>query len=502
MIYKRTWLSNLLWVAYTCAAGALLAIYTVLFWKNVIGIGTIYYMIAFVALVLALIIACCLLINKAALKLGNKYNISRRAALICEIIVVFCIYFAGLIYRIELYMNSSMDSIEVTEYYLAASGNIRGYAELILHGASYLYILCLSLVLSFFEDAAVWLQIFIQMATLLLAYFTVKKMAGKIAACITMLMLAVSSVYVNQIFIISPESLFFALYLIGMLTVGGYVKSYCRERLSAVTAIFGAVFSGIVIGTLTYLDAVSVTLLILLPGLITGVRKTNEDKEKSQSLTTKFAVLTLIITVLTAGLTVMGAFALDAYASRLAYKEVAEAWLELYMSYLPINYMLSQAEYYLIECYVQVIIAVFLVISYWNTGKTQNAAPWIVLMLLIAPTPLARMGVLPYQVFSIFIWSVLAGIGLQQSCILDIKPTVETAEGTETSETATEVTAERIEQPAQSQNNETAPKQRFIENPLPLPKKHVRKELDFQYEVPEDKMKFDIDIKEGDDFDI
>lgn len=502
MIYKRTWLSNLLWAAYTCAAGTLLAIYTVLFWKNEIGMGTVYHMIAFVALVLVLIIACCLLINKTALKLGNKYKISRRAAIICEIFVVFCIYFAGLIYRIELYINSSMDSIEVTEYYLAASGNIREYVELILHGASYLYILCLSLVLYFFEDAAVWLQIFIQMATLLLAYFTVKKMVGKIAAGITMLMLAVSSTYVNQICNIGPESLFFALYLIGMLIVGGYVKSYCRDCLNAVTAIIGAVFLGIVIGILTYLDAVSITLVILLPGLITGVRKTNEDKEKSESSTAKFAVLIIIITIITAGLTVMGAFALDAYASGLAYREITEAWVGLYMSHLSVDYVFYQTEYNLIECYIQVIIAVFLVISFWNTEKTQNAAPWIVMMLLIAPIPLARIGALPYQVFSIFIWSALAGIGLQQSCILDVKPAVETAEGTETSETATEVTAERIEQPAQSQNNETATKPRFIENPLPLPKKHVRKEIDFQYEVPEDKMKFDIDIKEGDDFDI
>ncbi|MDE6748925.1 MAG: hypothetical protein K2K21_07680 [Lachnospiraceae bacterium] len=495
MIYKRTWLSNLLWAVYTCAAGVLLAIYAVLFWKNEIGTGTVYYMIAFVALVLVLIIACCLLINKVASKLRNKYRISRRAAIIWEIIAVFCICGAGLFYRFELYMNNGMGLTEATEYYLAASGNIRENVELILHGASYLYILCLSLILSFFEDAAVWLQIFIQMVTLLLAYFTVKKMAGRIAAGITMLMLAISSVYANQIFNIGPESLFFALYLIGMLTVGSYVKSCCRGRLSAITAICGAVFSGIVIGTLTYLDAVSVTLLILLPGLITGVRKIKEDNEKNKSLTTKFAFFLTIITVLTAGLTVMGAFGLDAYASRLAYREITEAWLELYRSHLQIDYMLYQTEYSLIECYVKVIIAVFLVISFWNTEKTQNATPWIVLMLLIAPTPLARMGVLPYQVFSIFIWSVLAGIGLQQSCILDVKLTTETT-GAEETQNIAEVTDSSAVTTAVTE------KPRFIENPLPLPKKHEKREMDFQYEVPENKMKFDIDIKDGDDFDI
>lgn len=516
MIYKRTWLSNLLWAAYTCVAGTLLAIYTVLFWENEIGMGTVYHMTAFVALVLVFVIACYLLIYKVILKIGNKDGISRRAAIIWEIFIVFSIYFTGLIYRIALYMDNSVGLIEVTEYYKAVYGNISENAELMLHGASYLYILCLSFVLSFFGDAAVWLQIFIQMATLLLAYFIVKRMAGKIAAGITMLMLAVSSIYINQIFNIGPECLFFALYLIGMLAVVGYVKSYCQDHMNAVTAIFGAVFLGIIIGVLTYLDAVSVTLLILLPGIITGVSKTKADEEKGKSLTVKFAVFILIIAVLAAGLTVMGVFALDAYASGLPYREISEAWCGLYMSNLPVDYMLYHTEYSLIECYIQVVISVFLVISFWNTEKTQNASPWIVLMLLIAPTPLARVGVLPYQVFSIFIWSALAGIGLQQSCILDAKQTAETAEAGERSSTSeaagtpevlgksvtVTITSEKPEQPAAPGNNEKVSKPRFIENPLPLPKKHVRKEIDFQYEVPEDKMKFDIDIKENDDFDI
>ena len=42
----------------------------------------------------------------------------------------------------------------------------------------------------------------------------------------------------------------------------------------------------------------------------------------------------------------------------------------------------------------------------------------------------------------------------------------------------------------------------FIENPLPLPKKHVRKEMDYQYEVAQDKMNYDVIVGDNDDFDI
>lgn len=45
-------------------------------------------------------------------------------------------------------------------------------------------------------------------------------------------------------------------------------------------------------------------------------------------------------------------------------------------------------------------------------------------------------------------------------------------------------------------------KQNYIENPLPLPKKHVPKTMNYRTELSPDKMDFDIDIPEFDDFDI
>ena len=41
-----------------------------------------------------------------------------------------------------------------------------------------------------------------------------------------------------------------------------------------------------------------------------------------------------------------------------------------------------------------------------------------------------------------------------------------------------------------------------LHNPLKGPKKHVKKELNYAVEVPEDLMKFDIEITENDDYDI
>ena len=51
------------------------------------------------------------------------------------------------------------------------------------------------------------------------------------------------------------------------------------------------------------------------------------------------------------------------------------------------------------------------------------------------------------------------------------------------------------------ENTEKKPIQ-YIENPLPLPKKHVKKTMDYKFEPEEHLMKYDIEVSETDDFDV
>ncbi len=55
---------------------------------------------------------------------------------------------------------------------------------------------------------------------------------------------------------------------------------------------------------------------------------------------------------------------------------------------------------------------------------------------------------------------------------------------------------------ASEKSTEQAPPVKLFENPLPLPKKHEKREITFDFDVPDYLMKFDKDIKPGDDFDI
>jgi len=67
-------------------------------------------------------------------------------------------------------------------------------------------------------------------------------------------------------------------------------------------------------------------------------------------------------------------------------------------------------------------------------------------------------------------------------------------------EEAEAVVAERIT--AEEELQLAFPKVQFIENPLPLPKKHVKKVMDFDYEIKDGMEDFDIEVAADDDFDL
>ena len=60
----------------------------------------------------------------------------------------------------------------------------------------------------------------------------------------------------------------------------------------------------------------------------------------------------------------------------------------------------------------------------------------------------------------------------------------------------------KMEEPKIEEQQTEAPKVKFIENPLPLPKRHVkRNRIDYSVEVPEEQMQYDVAVSEDDDWD-
>ena len=99
-----------------------------------------------------------------------------------------------------------------------------------------------------------------------------------------------------------------------------------------------------------------------------------------------------------------------------------------------------------------------------------------------------------YLVFITFAWAVLAGIGITSMGMDMEEKDVRTM--------VPELVLEDMDRMAEEEETEEKPKVKLIENPLPLPKKHVRREMDFDRIVEMEKMKYDIPVDETDDFDV
>ncbi len=540
MIYTKTKFSKFLWFIFTCITGVMLTNYVTLLLDKYIKITNHTYVTGFIILFIALAVCLFLVIRKICVPAIITMEISERAAMIFEISAASVIFVIGLLYRIFLILNHVTMGNEIVETNYCRMAVVRAGAGVkpLVHGASYVYVRLLSLFFTFFGNkatAAVWLQVALQLITILLAYFAIRKIAGRISACVVELFLAVSAVYSGQVLELVPDTLFLMLYVSGLFIAVNYIYSYYIDSLSRAGEIRGAVFSGIVIGALTYLDAVSLTLLILFIGLLIGKNKINADdlcdphdiyvKTKRRRV---FSVWIFILTLAVAAAALAVSFVLDSVISHTAVEVVYNAWSRLYTGQPWLVSVISKNNYSLIEFLAQVVLASLLVITFWKRKEVQNSSLWMLMMIILAPMPISGVSFLRYQVFYVFIWSVLAGLGLQQSFeiseadrekVMDRKLRSAMEEIAEEQHLTVPVNSENpslsgsnVSYPADTavsaagsgngmvQQTQTRPG--FIENPLPLPKRHERRELDYQYAVPEHKMKYDIEVADDDDFDL
>ena len=512
MTYRKTWLSYILWALFTCLAGAMLAAYGTLFWQQIIGYEISYYLIIFLIMLLLLILCCYVLIRKVLMPFAYRHRISTHKSRLWENIIACALVLAGILYRIGLCMESSADRIVETEVYQNAVVGAGEYIEPIRHKFSFLYMICLSGCMSFLGNkpvVGVWLQIVIQSATLVLSYVLIKKIAGRIPALALLLVLGFSPAYVEEIFILTPECLFLLIYLISIYVTVGYVKDYCYREGGKAARIAAVLFAGIMIGILGYIDPVMFTLVVFLSGIITG-----KDCRRKNS------VFLFVLSIVMVVLVFVGILTVDAYLWGREISESAAAWGNNinYGSFALNAFVMPYMESFFWEGFLLVIISALLIMSFWNRRKLQNCTPWIALLLFM------MTGISPYQLQFLFIWSILAGIGLQQCFeperskavlkILEDGKQIEAEETvaeqtvfeqTETTVLETEVkkvsmpVAKKKLKPEESEKTETV---KLIENPLPLPKRHEKREMDYQYQVTEDKMKFDVEISDRDDFDI
>lgn len=433
----------------------------------------------------------------------------------------------------------------------------------IAHGAQYLYVLVLRglfIIVGNSFTAGIILQIILQALTAVVWYLGIRRLSGPVASLLFMAGIMLLPGSVQEGITYSPRILYMFLYGLIFLMAGRFLR---RQKTGAPMKWYSwvqTVALGIGIGVLTYLDVSGLTLLLPILFLY-GVK---EDEEASKGVK-RFLMLSLqVITVIFVFfLTVILIMFFDGMQNNADIIQVFNTWCTLFsykgtgrlpallypntilgtysmpvISFLllfgiPAFFVHEKRESQMLYFFFLLGAAVILVGNFHTSGMTAG-----------------------YLTFTLVLAMMGAGVhtALQQSIK---EPALETAgaEGKDAQKTADETVKEKksenvgnieklektdkkndkaekkkaakeeaeakkaakaekkaakekpgkgnaaaiaVSQPAAQANK----KGNYIENPLPLPKKHETKVLDYPYFVATDKLRYDIKVVSDDDFDI
>lgn len=515
MSYRKTWVSYVLWAVYTGVCIMLLA-----FMGHYMNVRYFFdgeerqgLSVLCVLMVFPVILALYFGIRASADAVRKQYTVQPHTAAMWEWFAAALIFALGLLYQIRefLYLTVRIDAGEElalcgSEFYQNARITVTQGSSVSNTGAGWLYERLLSLFLSFLGNkisSALVLQLLLQAVIMGLCYAVVRKLAGRLPACITLFCVAYvmgSGILEERL---DPGKLIFTLYLAGLLFLADYTRAALyRKKGKALMAAAGLLLGGY-LGVLLFLDLTAATLLLFLIAFFAMAERKQEEDTAGKRMFAVLLPLASGIVVWLAVYSVCDRQSGETFAEGLQRMIGNGRWIQ------PFAFEGWKEERALLFFWLLLGSAAFLTIEFLRRKQANNFSAWMLAGLAAALTPFAGNGQSPCELTAIFIWGVFAGLGIQNVTAGEPRE-VRDAMLAEINEAVDEKPMPEHGDPEQSPKEETeqnaevpeSPKPRFIENPLPLPKKHIHKEMDYQYPVEDAAMKYDVEVDEQDDFDL
>lgn len=516
MSYKKNAVSYGIWALYLMGIGVVLSFLGMV-------IGNQDSQIPYAALgLLALSFGLLFLIYFLAKRIVDSVHVrklaSQKAALLEGLLVVLFLV-AGIVLRVVMISGAG----EEAAYYEVSKVTENQIRLQLVQGSIYYYLYLLNGLFRLVGNkwmAGVVLQLVLQLIGAVIAYFAVRRLSGRGPALVSLLFLMAAPCSIEAGMTYSPKMLYFCLYAAVLWVIAGYLWKSTTPGSKVLTWIL-AVFCGALVAFAGYTDVTGFTLVIPLCGLLVLNR---EEK----------GILKWWGQFLLALAAMAGAFCLlvllDSSMSGSTFERVLGAWVVTY-GFKGVDYAFFFHE----GGYETVILLVLMSLGIFTFMRRKDGeifSGWI--MMVLAIVMLRILGFITpnmsgsYQMF--FAMTGLAGVALCELFVRDEGKTVKTAGMPETvvedldahepsegagkeragaQEPASTVVPEAGPEqsspgePEPAEKKQEAPKQvQFIENPLPLPKKHVKKTMDYPMQPEESQMHYDIEVDPKDDFDF
>lgn len=308
-------------------------------------------------------------------------------------------------------------------------------------------------------SVVVWYHILLQTFSFFFLFFGCSFLFGKNAALLESAVFAVSPWFIKGIFRVSPENFYlfwwtFAFFLIGIFTLKTREKGWYRKNTDEILLIFLGFLTGMIciwhsMGFFLLLF-ISYSFIVNIPFIIekrnmwekASVMESllREEEDEKDDINSEIMPLFTQIIILISGIF------LGAYVTLMKYTGITGMYIQ------------EQFFWWMSQLYR------------FANGSFQDMELWLPLGLLI---------------------TICAAAVFEN--ILKVFSERKTEEMTEEKDVVSLPEDEKMEE---KKENEQI---KYLDNPLPLPKKHVKRTLDFAIDKEDD---FDIEIKENDDFDI
>ncbi len=495
MTFKKNWLSYFLWVIYAFfACVGLIGVLS----KGLIStpVNNQYARISIVCLSFVFLAGIYTLIRLMVTKIKKKSHYVLLEAFFAVFLLAIGIFLR--VYFIYIYGGTQ----EAAYFEI---GKVTGNEILpVAHGVQYYYVLLLRglfLITGNFFMAGIILQICLQCLAALVWYFSIRNYTGSLAAIVFLSIIMFFPESTESAITYSPKCLYLLFFGIVLLLISKIYKS--DQKFSKFTFI-KTVLIGWLMGILAYLDISG--LILWIPVLFICFFSQNKNMNETKR-NTLFAFLQCITTMSSFIIFFFGCFLIDGYLNKVPMLHVLQVWRTIFrykgvVSFSSIRTLFDAITGF--ELWMIVAITFLLVLgipAFFIKKKADIQIFWFVLVVAVFTiwTLNIQYEVMTCEQLLLFVLSALTGAGIQ--AVFTKPEQVQKFLGEVDKVTEKE---EVNNQPIiHNSSNDSAVKQiNYIANPLPLPKKHVKRELNYQREVEMNQMKYDIEVFDQDDFDI
>ena len=521
----------LIWLLYTITTGCLAVGVTSLLCIRE-GIDA-YWGIFFVAIYAMLAAGGIVLLCRVMSDIRFFIDKNRSLFVVLEATLAVTFVVVGILFRIEGIEGASGGE----NYYILAKVTTGQEIPKIVHGAVYLYLQMLHGAFVLFGNyfaVGIWIQILLQMIASVLLFLVVRRMAGVIAALVSLGFCMCAPYMVRNALMLSPEMLYFCFLAIAVaIMAGGYTGKW-KPWLFLPTGFFIAIYG--------YLDVIGILLLIPAFGMICCCQELKVSR--------KMAAVVLCLMGVCVGF--FSCIVLDAFLSGASILKVAQAW---FLLYCPKSFRVPVVVEGMVSDMEGIVLLGFMIFgifSFWRDPEKERMTACVVAVgiIILAGCYGIFTDEMPGSYILYVLFSVLAGVGVGQCYhAASLERTMEVGSDGETQTIGTTLDAqiqtreavgdveiqtmraeygadnfddmsevtdfwsedisfddkaweEAVNEAEIAEDSSNKRVVKYIENPLPLPKKHVKRSLEFARTVTLAEEDFDHVVETDDDFDI